>query len=303
MGQNKTITLNYALQGSAELLGNYVLERTSEVYSTSGAIVDPILPDQQHTFDLAAYGYCSGTDEIGYHLVSGAPDQYKIDFADSRFTDVDWTNLATPGLSGTIPIEVPEDLPMGDYSLTVTFRNSQYTWIESDALSVTIHVNLPSSYTKPLFYNVIILIDTCECFTDVQWYHRSPGGQWEAIPGANDYNYREVGGLTGQYFVRVKMNGVETYTCPQGDLAHLVHDEGVQQTTLHAYPNPASESTTVSIEHSPQSTHMLRVLNTIGVEMEQRTFSGSTTNIDLSSWERGTYILNVDGMIVRIVKN
>ena len=210
-------------------------------------------------------------------------------------------------VEGYITVDIPEGVPTGDYTVWVTFRDSRFPWIESDRLPATIHVNLPSTYTKPLFYNVIILIDTCECFTDVQWYHRKAGGEWEAIPGANGYNYREVDGLTGEYFVRVTMqqgdSSLVTYTCPQGDLMHLVEDEGEEKASVTVYPNPATESTTIMVEHSPQRTHVLRVLNMVGVEMERRTFEGSETRIDLGMWEKGTYVVSVDGMIVRIVKN
>ncbi len=302
VGQDKTITLTYTLHGDADLLSNYTLQRTTEVYSTLGAIVDPIEPDPQHTFDLAEYGYCTGSGAIGYHLSAGTPDQYKIDFADSRIADVDWTNLATTEPDGTINIDIPEGLPMGDYSMSVTFRNSSYTWIESAPMALTIHVNLPASYTKPLFYNVIILIDTCECITDVQWYHREVGGEWAAIPGANDYNYRQVAGLTGEYFAKVKMNGVETYTCPQGDLVTLVRDEHPAAPTISAHPNPTTNTVTVELTDPSSRSHLLRVINTTGVEMERRTFDGNTTTIEMSQWQSGSYIVSVDGLIVRVIK-
>lgn len=184
------------------------------------SFVDPTGTVADHGFDIYAYGYCTGSSySLRYHLRSGNPDQYKIDFADIRFTDVDWTNLSVTGAEGTIDIDVPVDLPTGDYTMTVSFRDSRFPWIESSPITASFHVNLPETFTKPIFDNVITIIDTCHCFSNIQWYHRANASDtWQAIPGATGYYYQEAGSLTGEYFVRAKMNGVETYTCPQTDM-------------------------------------------------------------------------------------
>ena len=300
VGEGKTITLTYTLQGTAALLNNYTIDPATEVYTTAGAIVDPILPAEPSTFDVEVYGYCVGTGNIGYHLASGNPDQYKLDFEDSRFTDVDWTDAT--GANGTLLITVPAGLPTGDYTATVTFRERRFPWIESAPMTVTFHVDLPSGYVKPLFDNVIALVDTCQCFTDIQWYHRANSSEvWKPIPGATGYYYREVGGLTGEYFVNAKMYGVPTYTCPQSDFVHLVSD-GSKEAKVTAWPNPSSSTMNVLVEGSDEEVHTLRVLNTVGVELENRTFEGPTTTLDVSTWQRGSYVVSVDGMVVRVVK-
>ena len=301
VGEGKTITLTYALHGTADLLSNYTLDPVTEVYTTSAAIVEPILPAEQNAFDVEVYGYCVGEGFIGYHLSSGNPDQYKLDFEDSRFTDVDWTDAT--GANGTLLITVPAGLPTGDYTVTVTFREERFPWIESNPLTVTFHVDLPSGYVKPLFNNVIALVDTCQCFTDIQWYHRSGSSEvWQAIPGATGYYYREATVLSGEYFVNAKMYGVPTYTCPQSDFVHLVSD-GSKEAKVTVWPNPASGEVTVLVEGLEEETHTLRVLNTVGVELESRTFEGATTTVDFSLWQRGSYVVSVDGMVVRVVRN
>lgn len=154
-GYDKVITLHYALTGTAQMLNNYTLGTTSEPYAELGAILEPMVPDTtgtgsdstvaDHGFDIYAYGYCTGSSySLRYHLRSGNPDQYKIDFADIRFTDVDWTNLTVTGAEGTIDIDVPVDLPTGDYTMTVTFRDSRFPWIESSPITASFHVNLPA---------------------------------------------------------------------------------------------------------------------------------------------------------------
>lgn len=316
VGENKTVTLTYSLSiaTSKTILDNYDLNPISTIYTLSGSILEPITPDTdrpgddttvvQNGMDVYAYGYCSGNSySIRYHLSSGNPDQYKIDFADNRFTDVAWTNLPTAGANGSIDIDVPVDLPTGDYSLTVTFRDSRFTWIESAPLTVTFHVNLPETYTMPLFDNVIALVDTCHCFTDIQWYHRAnSSAEWQPIAGANGYYYREANGLTGEYFVKAKMNGVETYTCPQTDVNTLIND-GEQGVKVSIWPNPTTKNVSVAVSGSNEITHTLRVINTVGVVMESRTFDGMSTSIDMSGYQRGNYMVSVDGVVVRVVRN
>ena len=312
-GYDKVITLHYALTGTTQMLNNYTIGTTSEPYAELGAILEPMVPDTtgtgndstvaDHGFDVYAYGYCTGSSySLRYHLRSGNPDQYKIDFADIRFTDVDWTNLSVTGAEGTIDIDVPVDLPTGDYTMTVTFRDSRFPWIESSPITASFHVNLPETFTKPIFDNVITIIDTCHCFSDIQWYHRANASDtWQAIPGATGYYYQEAGSLTGEYFVRAKMNGVETYTCPQTDMNTLV-TETRQKVAINVWPNPTTESVNVNISNE-NPTHILRILNTVGLEMEHRTFDGESTRVDMSDYPRGSYMLSIDGTVVRVIRN
>lgn len=313
VGSGKTITLYYALVGDAVMLNNYVMTPSSQFYTNSGYVIPNMLPDltipntdttiAQNGIDLYAFGYCTGTGySVAYHLISGNPDEYRIDFADTRITDVDWTSLTTPGATGTVDINLPVDLPTGDYTMDIIFRDSRYPGLESQPITVNFHVNLPETYTMPLFDDVIALVDTCNCFTDIQWYHRANASDtWTAIPGANGYYYREEGGLTGEYFVSAKMNGMDTYTCPQTDMETLISDD--QQVTVSAYPNPTRENVNITIEGSDASTHAIRVINTTGVEMLHGTFEGNSVTIDMQSYPRGNYMVTVDGLVVRVIRN
>lgn len=308
VGTGKTITLYYALTGDLEMLTNYVVTPSSAFYTDAGVVIPNIAPNisiGQHGIDISAYGYCTGNGyHINYHLLSGNPDQYRIDFADSRFTDINWTNLANGGTNGDIYVDFPTaNVPSGDYNMSIYFRDSRYPALESNPISVTFHMNLPSTYTMPLFDNVIALVDTCNCFTDIQWYHRANAGDtWAAIPGANGYFYREEGGLTGEYFVSAKMNGVQTYTCPQTDINTLISDDN-QNVTVSAYPNPTAESVTITIEGSENALHTFRVLNTLGVEMMRGAFEGDNITIDMRAYQHGNYMVNVDGVVVRVIRN
>ena len=314
-GEHKTITLTYTLTGDAVQMANYTLTPATQVYTTEGVILEPIVPSTDPVtkegvllyggVEVNAYGYCDGEDySLSYHLSSGLPDQYKIDYADGRFRDVDWTYLSTPGSDGMIEIEVPADMPTGDYTFAVTFRDSRFTHLESDPCLVTIHVNLPESYVTALMGNVIVLVDTCKCFTDVQWFHRSSSTDvWQAIPGATDYYYKEEGGLTGEYFVRVRMDGVETFTCPQTDVETLydpANRPAAAKVSVH--PNPVQTTATVTIEDSSAADHMLRIVSMNGWEVENRSFDGNTTTIDMSGCQVGNYMISVDGIVVKVIK-
>ena len=320
VSEHLTITLFYELTGDAALINNYDLQPTSEIFTTEGVIIEPFHPDTTQTpeadeeqnkvqegIEVYAYGYCEG-DNVGlkYHLNSGNPDQYKIDFADSRFTDVDWTNLDITGPDGVIYIDVPVDVPTGDYNMTVYFRDSRFTWLESQALNVTFHVNLPETYVKPLFDNTIVLVDTCDCFTDIQWYYRATSSEpWAPIPGATGHYYRPENGtkLTGEYFVSAKMNGVPTYTCGQEDMETLYGaDSNQQQAQVVAYPNPVESSTNVTIKNSTLWNHNLRVVNLMGIEVLNTTFEGDETIVNMSGFVSGNYMISVDGISVKVMK-
>lgn len=318
VGEGKTITLFYELTGDAALLANYDLTPASDVFTAEGVIIEKFIPDNnpdekeddeaqiEEGIEVYAYGYCDGSGySLRYHLNSGNPDQYKIDFDDSRFEDVNWTNLTTPGKDGTIDIEIPVDMPTGDYTFTATFRDSRFDWLESNALNVTFHVNLPETYVTPMFDNTIALVDTCNCFTDIQWYHRADASEaWQPIAGATGYYYRPADGskLTGEFFVQAKMNGVPTYTCGQADMQTLYGADKQQKAIVKAFPNPVVNTTTVSIEHSDNWEHALHVVNLMGVEIINTTFEGDRTTIDLDGHAQGNYMISVDGIVVKVMK-
>ncbi len=320
VGEGKTITMYYELTGNAALLANYNLDPTTEIFAKKGVIIENFVPAEEgetekedeeaqieEGIEVYAYGYCDGSGySLRYHLNSGNPDQYMIAFDDNRFEDVDWTNLDTPGKDGTIDIEIPVDLPTGDYTMTVTFRDHRFPWLPSNALDVTFHVNLPETYVTPLFDNTIALVDTCNCFTDIQWYHRADASEaWVAIPGATGHYYRPADGakLTGEFFVKASMNGEPTYTCGQADMETLYGADSKQpKAIVKAFPNPVVSTTNVTIENSENWNHNLRIVNTVGIEMFRTTFEGNETVVSMDGFVQGNYMISVDGIVVKVMK-
>ena len=317
VAEHLTITLYYSLTGEAALLTNYDLQPTSEIFTTEGVIIEPFIPDDQpdekedqeaeieEGIEVYAYGYCDGSGySLRYHLESGNPDQYKIEFDDPRFTDVDWTDLEITGPDGYISIEIPVDMPTGDYTMTATFRDHRFPWLESKQFVVTFHVNLPETFIRPLFDNTIALVDTCNCFTDIQWYWRASSADlWQPIEGANGYYYHVDGQLTGEYFVSAKMNGEPTYTCGQADMETLYGEDNEQaKIVVKAFPNPVVNTTTVTIENSDAAEHTLRIVNLMGAEVLSTTFEGTETKVEMGTFVQGNYMISVDGVTVKVLK-
>ena len=188
--------------------------------------------------------------------------------------------------------------------MTVYFRDSRFDWLESRQFNVTFHVNLPETYVRPLFDNVIALVDTCNCLTDIQWYWRANSSEpWQPIEGANGYYYHADGKLTGEYFVSAKMNGEPTYTCGQADMETL-YGEGqqAQAPVVRAYPNPVVNTTTVTIENSDAAEHTLRIVNLMGAEVLSATFEGNETKVEMGTFVQGNYMISVDGVTVKVLK-
>ena len=318
VGEGKTITMFYELTGDAALLANYDLIPTSEIFAKKGVIIEKFIPDNnpekeddeaevKEGIEVYAYGYCLDDHVyMRYHLNSGNPDQYKIDFDDERFADVRYEQTQISGPDGTIEINIPANMLTGDYTMTVTFRDSRFDWLESAPLNVTFHVNLPETYVTPLFENTIALVDTCECFTDIQWYHRADASEaWQAIPGATGRYYRPEGGakLTGEYFVKATWKGIPTYTCGQADMETLYGaDKQQPKATVKAFPNPVVNTTTVTIENSENWNHSLRVVNLMGIEVMNTTFEGNETTVDMDGFVQGNYMISVDGIVVKVMK-
>lgn len=186
--------------------------------------------------------------------------------------------------------------------MTVYFRDSRFDWLESRQFNVTFHVNLPETYIRPLFENVIALVDTCHCLTDIQWYWRANSNDtWVAIPGANGYYYHSDTKLAGEYFVSAKMNGEPTYTCGQADMETLYGDD-TPKAQVKAYPNPVVDRVNVTIEGSEAWTHTLRVVSLMGSEVINTNFDGNETTIEMIGVPQGNYMISVDGIVVKVMK-
>lgn len=311
VGENKGVIVYYGVAGVN--VANYDLDTTAQLLHTDGAILAPFVVDstaEGQGIAVNARGYCVGSDTIRYYLESGSgvPDEYNLIFAQSDvdnqgFVNAGWQSLdaANPGV---IIMDIPATAAAGLYGAKLVFRNSSHPDLVSDTSRIGFIVNLPETYTMPLFSDVIALVDTCDCFTDIHWFHSTDGGAtWTEVTEAQGkYYYQEEGGLTGQYYVAAKMNGVAMFTCPQDDVTTLLADDNTPAATVNVYPNPAADRATVTISNSQASSHTLRVMSIMGVEMENTTFNGESIQLDLRGYANGSYTVSVDGIVVRVIK-
>ena len=300
VGENKTITAYLTLTGVDAY--NYSLMSATQVITTAGAIVEAFVINTamgDNGIGVNASGYCSGdVSGINYYLTSGTPNQYKLDFSTAAqaegFTDVNWSNITT---AGNVAIDIPLTAAAGNYNAWLTLRNSAHPQFESPRVPVTFHVNLSRIYIQPIFSDVISIVDTCNCIdhSTVKWYHNG------VYVGDGPY-YQEVGGLTGSYHATLTINNVTERTCEQTDLTTYVTESAPAPATVSAYPNPAVDRVTVSIENSEHFNHTLRVMNVLGMTLVNTTFDGNLTTVDFSSFSHGSYTVSVDGIVVRVIK-
>lgn len=290
---------------------NYTLDTNAALLTTNGVIMDSITLNSDYAEQGIAVnvkGYCTGGDTIRYDIQNGAPDEYNLifssaDVTNQHFTNAGWTAI-DPSNPGIILVDIPAEAAMGDYTVALLFRNSAYPDLTSDTARFQIHINLPRTYTMPLFDDVIALVDTCHCFTDIHWYHSTDGGAtWNEVTEAQGkYYYQEEGGLTGEYYVVANMNGVATRTCVQSDMETQISDEAPATPAVTAYPNPTVDRVTVSIANSDARSHTVRVMNVMGVTTDEVTFDGDNTTLDFSRYANGSYTISVDGIAVRVIK-
>lgn len=295
VGDNKTVTAHLTLGGADA--ANYTLVTPSQMITTAGAIVAPFVLNTAAADNgiggVTASGYCAGDNSaIQFYLTSGTPNQYKIVFDGA--TDTNWTNITTAGNANLV---IPVDAAYGSYNATLTLRNSAYPQFESAAIPFSFVVNLSREYTKPIFSDVISIVDTCHCIdqSSIKWYHNG------TYVGDGPY-YQEVGGLTGSYHVTMTMNGDDVQTCEQYDVVTLVEEAASVEATVSAYPNPAVDQVNVTIENSYSATHTLRVMNVMGVTLVNTTFEGNSTVVDFSAFGAGSYTVSVDGAVARVIK-
>ena len=309
-GENIVITAYFTLTGNDA--PNYTLDAASGVVSTTGVILPQMVMRNDtldNGIDANASGYCGGDAAgIDYYLLSGNPDQYKLVFSAAAIAagfpsaGVDWTNITTPG---HIDIDVPVNTMIGDYTVDLYLRNSAYAQFESAAIPVTFHVNLSKNSIRPIFTDVITIVDTCNCFEQatIQWDHKPAGATaWTMNVGSGPYYQDPSGALNGEYRVRVKMNGSLLTSCPQDDVTTFIVDNAPTQTKVSVYPNPVVDEVRVKIENPTQLTHMVEVMNVMGVTVYNGSFTGDEVSIDFSRFVNGSYTVSIDGIVNRVIK-
>lgn len=311
---NKVVNVYNITLGGAQA-GNYYLESDFLNITNTGTILYFGLANSdtlQRGFDVTASGYCEGSSLVEFHIDNEGnasnPDMYSLNFDnDNFFTDV---TSATIDRSGFIELNIPEGTPVGTYSVDVVFWLSAYPTYKSNPITIEFNVNFDKDIIKPMFDNVMTIINTDTTIAidtnSIRWYQTTDEYS-DSLVGWGRPFHQEAGSasLTGEYYVTfdyTDANGVSRTgrSCVQTDLVN--YPEAPASVNVKAYPNPTLNSVNIAVENSNQFTHSIRVMSIMGVTLYEGTFDGDNTNIDFSRFGNGSYTVSVDGIVVRVIK-
>lgn len=239
-------------------------------------------------------GYCPGSEEpISYTVLQGVPIDYKMDFSEDAkkqgFEDIDWTPVSA---DSRINILTPDECLPGEYSANVYFRNGNMT--ATQAYPVKFNVNLSKTYILAIFEDVVSIDNRTNQFHSYQWYHNG-----EMIDGATRPYYQELGGLTGSYYVRINVGtDSEVRTCSRSVWDKIV--KGAR--SISVSQNPIKEGATVTLINFEETQHTLSIINQLGSTVITERFTGNKIDLNTSLMPAGNYIINVDGISLKVIK-
>lgn len=296
VGHNKQITCSWNIYGPQS--GNYTCGSATRIISNDGSIILPTeMASLTNTGELlvaTAEGFCQGNNVgVRYRVAQGEPTAYNVVFSEEAlangFHNVNWT--AREAQDSVIFFAVPTDCPEGDYTAYVTFRNDAHR--TTIPIAITFHVNIPNSYLVQVFDDVVSLDNSDLRFIDgnSQWYHNG-----EAVEGSKLY-YQEVGGLTGEYSVRVNVG-----TATQGFVCPKTFSSAQKVSVIHVYPSPVVNRTNIKLQGFAEGEHQLQLFNSYGALVFSTQFSGVEYKLDLSAMPQGSYMINIDGRTAKTIK-
>ncbi len=253
--------------------------------------------EQGKSFDIKLEGYCGGDEESLRYISNpnaGVPTEYKMVFSEEAkkqgFLDIDWTPTPT---DEQLPFTIPDNCKEGKYTAHVIFRNEDT--IQSPAIPVEFVVNLSQDFTVAIFRDVISIIknDSFQ-YQAFQWYHND-----ELLEGATLPYYQEKGGLTGSYFVIINPGTAnEIRTCTRDNWFNPLN----KNRDVILTPNLVKEGTTVKLYNFDKDNHTLTLINEYGVILYETTFEGDEYSISAQQLVSGQYIIDVDGIRAKMIK-
>ena len=103
----------------------------------------------------------------------------------------------------------------------------------------------------------------------------------------------------GSYKVKINQRGIDGKYCYREELVQVLRGSSnrnslVNQEDLVVYPNPAKDQLTLTMNNLDESTQ-IRIYNTLGhlVKTVPKQSIGNNTNIDLTGFENGLYLLSI----------
>lgn len=308
-GDGKTIVAHYSISGAD--VASYVLDTNAAVIvRNNAAIVAPITPNTYYGPNGGGYqnayggpsvnyeGFCTSTATVNFKLTSGNPDQFKLAFNAAAqaqgFADVAWTATVD---DTTIQFAIPDTANGGDYSVTLTLRESAYPQYESAPITINFTVGMNKDYVTAIFGDVLTVVNKDEVlnFDQYNWFCNG------VEIGEYGQYYQDPNGLSSSNYYYVELTnsttGAKARTCPQSFVNVLAEDS----VFLNTYPNPTTGKLSVNVTNG-NTTHTLRVMNIMGQTLYTTKFEGEIYNVDLEGYANGTYTITVDGATVRVIK-
>jgi len=204
VGINKTITVVYALNGTAK--NNYLAPVSLPV--TGAKISESVTLS---TLVNVTTGCEGSTMDLGYTILTGTPTQYKITFGATALAaglqNVGYSNLPSVFSSDVLAITIPKGTKDGSYQGTLQMRNE--LGVESPVYTFLFTINVSTDFIVAKFDDVVLCDNSSNRFVAYQWYKDGV-----ALEGATKQFYNDLGGLVGSYSLKLTtVDGQTLYTC------------------------------------------------------------------------------------------
>jgi hypothetical protein len=181
--------------------------------------------------------HCEGEEvQVSYSYTSGKPLSYKFYFSEEAVAaGFPSEQSGELGENGELYLNIPMGVDKGEYGVELQFFGKEK---ESGKTAFTVSTNISSSRLLKMWDDVVVCNNADNMFVSYQWYKDG-----EEIDGANGQYYCELGGLEGDYSVKVvTVDGEELFVCKK-------HFDRVEPPfSIAVYPNPAKANEDFTLE-------------------------------------------------------
>lgn len=181
--------------------------------------------------------HCEGEEvQVSYSYTSGKPLSYKFYFSEEAVAaGFPSEQSGELGENGELYLNIPMGVDKGEYGVELQFFGNEK---ESGKTAFTVSTNISSSRLLKMWDDVVVCNNADNMFVSYQWYKDG-----EEIDGANGQYYCELGGLEGDYSVKVvTVDGEELFVCKK-------HFDRVEPPfSIAVYPNPAKANEEFTLE-------------------------------------------------------
>ncbi len=181
--------------------------------------------------------HCEGEDvRVYYNYTSGKPLSYKFYFSDEAVeAGFPAEQSGELGEDGELYLSIPMGVELGEYGVELQLFGNEK---ESAKAAFTISTHFSSARLVKMWDDVVVCNNADNMFVSYQWYKDG-----EEIAGATDQYYCELGGLDGDYSVKVvTADGDELFVCKK-------HFDRVEPPfSIAVYPNPAKANENFTLE-------------------------------------------------------